>query len=253
MDINGRNSDRNSDSTLFQTVSKQRLVDRVVTDVQALIIQGKLAVGAKLPPERELAELLGVSRTVVREAVRILVTKGLLESKHGIGTMVRQVTRDQLVEPLGWLLQRNGATLDDLHEVRTILEVEIAGQAALRATAADIAQLQQIHTHAASVRTNPGEFAASDAEFHQVLAAMLHNPMLAVLLDSMRAVMADIRLKVSLHPEFDTIVLDDHRAILDAICAQDAAAARAAMHAHLVHARQIQRAIQAEIEPQFPS
>ena len=122
------NSDFRDDSSLFQTVSKQRLVDRVVADIQDLIIQGKLAVGAKLPPERELAELFGVSRTVIREAVRILVTKGLLESKHGIGTMVRQGTRDQLVEPLGWLLQRNDVTLDDLHEVRTILEVEIAGR-----------------------------------------------------------------------------------------------------------------------------
>ena len=215
------NSDFRDDSSLFQTVSKQRLVDRVVTDVQDLIIQGKLAVGAKLPPERELAELLGVSRTVIREAVRILVTKGLLESKHGIGTMVRQVTRDQLVEPLGWLLQRNGVTLDDLHEVRTILEVEIAGQSAKRATAEDIARLEQLLEHAFTVRTNPAAFAASDAEFHQVLAAILHNSMLTVLLDSIRTLMAEIRLKVSRYSEFDTIVLADHNAILERdTCAQ---------------------------------
>jgi GntR family transcriptional repressor for pyruvate dehydrogenase complex len=241
-----------SDSTLFQAVSKQRLVDRVVTDVQDLIIQGKLAVGAKLPPERELAELLGVSRTVIREAVRILVTKGLLESKHGIGTMVRQVTRDQLVEPMGWLLQRNGASLDDLHEVRTILEVEIAGQAALRASEEDMARLEQIYEHAEFVRADPAAFAASDGEFHQVLAAILQNPMLAVLLDSIRTLMAEIRLRVSRHPEFDAIVLADHRAILEAIRAQDAPAARKAMYDHLIHAREIQRALQAEIAPQFP-
>lgn len=236
-------------NTLFQAVSKQRLVDRVVADVQELIVQGKLPVGAKLPPERELAELLGVSRTVIREAVRILVTKGLLESKHGIGTMVRQVTRDQLVEPLSWLLQRNGATLDDLHEVRTILEVEIAAAAAQRATNADVAALEQVLARTAAVRANPHAFAAADAEFHQVLVAILQNPMLAVLLDSIRTLMAEIRLKVARYPKFDTIVLDDHTRILASIRAHDANAAREAMQDHLVHAREIQRLLEQEIDP----
>jgi GntR family transcriptional repressor for pyruvate dehydrogenase complex len=246
-------NDPREESALFQTVSKQRLVDRVVADIQDLIIQGKLAVGTKLPPERELAELFGVSRTVIREAVRILVTKGLLESKHGIGTMVRQVTRDQLVEPLGWLLQRNGATLDDLHEVRTILEVEIAGEAAKRATNEDIARLEQVLEHALTVRTNPAAFAASDAEFHQLLAGILHNSMLAVLLDSIRTLMAEIRLKVSRYSEFDTVVLADHAAILAAIRVRNAVDARKAMHNHLVHAREFQRALEQEIEPKSTS
>jgi GntR family transcriptional repressor for pyruvate dehydrogenase complex len=239
------------DSNLFQTVSKQRLVDRVVADIQELVIQGKLAVGTKLPPERELAELFGVSRTVIREAVRILVTKGLLESKHGIGTMVRQGTRDQLVEPLGWLLQRNDATLDDLHEVRTILEVEIAAEAAKRATAEDIAQLELMVQHAASLRADPAAFAASDAEFHQLLANILHNTMLSVLLDSIRALMSEIRLKVSRNSEFETIVLADHAAILGAIRGRDSVGARAAMQSHLVHARAFQRALEEKIGPQL--
>lgn len=239
------------DSILFQTVSKQRLVDRVVTDVQDLIVQGKLPVGARLPPERELAELFGVSRTVIREAVRILVTKGLLESKHGIGTMVRQGTRDQLVEPLGWILQRNDATLDDLHEVRTILEVEIAAEAAKRATAEDIAQLDQVIAHAATVRADPAAFAAGDAEFHQLLAGILRNAMLSVLLDSIRTLMSEIRLKVSRNGDFGTIVLADHAEILAAIRARDPVRARAAMQAHLVHARAFQRALEQEIGPQL--
>jgi GntR family transcriptional repressor for pyruvate dehydrogenase complex len=188
---------------------------------------------------------------VIREAVRILVTKGLLESKHGVGTMVRQVTRDQLVEPLGWLLQRNGATLDDLHEVRTILEVEIAGEAARRATAEDIVRLEELLIHASTVRAEPAAFAANDAEFHQVLAAILHNSMLTVLLDSIRTLMAEIRLKVSRYSEFDMIVLADHEAILAAIRARNPADARKAMQAHLIHAREMQRALEGQIQPGF--
>ncbi len=236
-------------TALFQTVNKQRLVERVVTDVQELIIQGKLAVGAKLPPERELAELLGVSRTVIREAVRILVTKGLLESRHGIGTTVRQVTRDQLVEPLGWLLQRNGADLDDLHEVRAILEVAIAGEAARRAGPADIDQLETILAQMQAQRDDPVAFAAGDAEFHQALAAILQNPMLAVLLDAVRAIMAEIRRKVSRYAAFDAVVLDDHAAIVAAVRGHDPAAARTAMQEHLLHAREFQRTLETEADP----
>ena len=231
---------------LFQTVSKQRLVDRVVTDLQDLIVQGKLAPGAKLPPERELAEMLGVSRTVIREAVRILVTKGLLDSKQGVGTMVRPVNRDQLAEPLGWLLQRNDATLDDLHEVRSILEVEIAGQAALRATPDDVARLRTLVDLMATHGEDPAAFAADDAEFHQQLVGILRNPMLAVLLDSIRTLMAEIRLEVSRYPDFDAVVVDDHRTILAAIALHDDEAARTAMETHLVHAREIQRALELE-------
>ena len=232
-------------------VRRPRVMPDVVRALATDILSGRYAPGTLLPRENDLCAEHGVSRTVIREAVRILVTKGLLESKHGIGTMVRQGRRDQLVEPLGWLLQRNDATLDDLHEVRTILEVEIAGEAARRATEEDIAQLEQVVQHAAIVRTDPPAFAASDAEFHQLLANILHNTMLSVLLDAIRTLMSEIRLKVSRNSEFGTIVLADHAAILKAIRGRDSVGARAAMQSHLVHARAFHRALEQEIGPQL--
>jgi len=85
---------------------KDGLVTRVVQAIQGQTLGGgRLAVGTKLPPEREFSERLGVSRTVVREAVRILVTKGLLETGHGIGTTVRAVTREEVVRPLTLFLR----------------------------------------------------------------------------------------------------------------------------------------------------
>jgi GntR family transcriptional repressor for pyruvate dehydrogenase complex len=131
------------------------------------------------------------------------------------------------------------------------LEVEIAAQAANCAAAEDLAQLQQIHERMTAAHSNAGAFAAADAEFHQALVAVLRNPMLSVLLDSIRTLMAEIRLKVSRYPEFDDIVLADHRAILDAITRQDAVGARAAMQDHLVHAREMQRALQDEHKPEL--
>jgi DNA-binding FadR family transcriptional regulator len=88
--------------------NKDGLVTRVVQAIQGQILGGRLAVGTNLPPEREFAERLGVSRTVVREAVRILVTKGLLDTCHGVGTTVRAVTREEVVRPLTLFLRTCG-------------------------------------------------------------------------------------------------------------------------------------------------
>jgi DNA-binding FadR family transcriptional regulator len=109
-----------SESPFRMIGSKARLVDRVVNEIQGLIVEGKLQPGMKLPPEREFADQIGVSRTVVREAVHVLVTKGLLETRPGVGTTVRQVTREQVVEPLGLLLQAHDVSIDNLHQVRSI-------------------------------------------------------------------------------------------------------------------------------------
>ena len=111
--------------------NKDGLVTRVVRAIQGQILGGRLAVGARLPPEREFSEQLGVSRTVVREAVRILVTKGLLDTRHGIGTTVRAVTREEVVRPMTLFLRTCGQEVssEQLHQVRSILEVENAGLA----------------------------------------------------------------------------------------------------------------------------
>jgi GntR family transcriptional repressor for pyruvate dehydrogenase complex len=223
--------------------TKARLVDRVVSEVQSLIIDGRLEPGMKLPPEREFAEQIGVSRTVVREAVRILATKGLLETKPGVGTIVRQVTRDQVVEPLGMLLQTQGISLENLHHVRSILEVEIAGLAALQATERDIAELSRIIAEMEVAVDAPEVFVARDADFHQTLAKMSHNPLLAVLLDSIRDLMQEVRLLVHRHPHLYEIVMPGHHRIMERVIAKDPEGARQAMQEHLEHARRIQEEV----------
>ncbi len=227
-------------STLFRTIgSKDRLVDRVVNEIQRLILAGDLTPGSRLPPERDCAEQLGVSRTVLREAVRALAYKGYLETKQGIGTIVRHPSRELITEPLGVLLQSKGFTIDHLHHVRSILEVEIAGLAALQATEQDIQVLHQ--TVSAMVTANsPEEFANLDAEFHKTLAQTSHNPLLVVLLDSIRDVMQEVRLRVTNHPYLRQTVIPDHARILDRVTVRDLEGARQAMVAHLEHARRIQ-------------
>src|SRR4051794_4340833 len=112
-------------AVLFKKIgSNDRLVGRVVSEIEQLIVRGKLPPDTKLPPERVLAEQLHVSRTVLREALQILIARGMLEAKPGIGNIVRRVTRDQVVAPLNLLLQTQdgGVSFEDLHQVRSILE-----------------------------------------------------------------------------------------------------------------------------------
>jgi GntR family transcriptional repressor for pyruvate dehydrogenase complex len=196
----------------------------------------------KLLPERELADELGVSRTVIREAVRILVAKGLLETKPGVGTIVRQVTSDQLVEPLSLLLraQEDDISIEHLHQVRRILEVEIAGLAAIQATEEDIAELKAVLADMESVTDIPESFAAKDADYHRGLARTTHNPLLIILLDSIRDLMQEVRLLVTRHPDLREKVMPDHRKILERVAARDPEGARHAMEEHLKHALRFQ-------------
>lgn len=228
-------------TNLFPTIgSKERLVDRVVNEIQNLIVEHKLEPGVRLPPERDLAEQIGVSRTVVREAVRILVAKGLLETTHGVGTVVRQVNSDQIAEHLQIMLQTRGFSLDHLHHVRSILEVEIAGMAALRATDEATQELDRILAEAEVVMSRPEAFADKDAEFHRLLAEVSRNPLLVMLLDSIRDLMREVRLSVSRHPDLFEMVIPDHRKILECVNNRDEDGARHAMQQHLEHARTIQ-------------
>jgi len=229
-------------STNFQTVgSNKRLVDRVVSEIQDQIIDGKLPPGTKLPPERELTEQLGVSRTALREAVRMLVSKGLLETRPGVGSFVKKVNGDQITGPLSMIMgQAGGVSLDHLSQVRQILEVEIAQVAAREANEQDIERLDSVLRDLSLAKEDPAEFNRLDAEFHSVLAEASHNPFLAVLLDSIRELMRNVRQMMQHYPGLVDVVIPDHLAIYQSIKSRDPDGARQAMQRHLEHARQIQ-------------
>ena len=230
------------DPTNFQTVgSNKRLVDRVVSEIQNQIIEGKLPPGTKLPPERELTEQLGVSRTALREAVRMLVTKGLLVTRPGIGSFVKKVTVDQITEPLSMIIgQAGGVNLDHLSQVRQILEVEIAEVAAREATDQDLERLNAVLHDLSLAKDDPDDFTRLDAEFHAVLAEASHNPFLAVLLGSIRELLRNVRQMMQHYPKLADVVIPDHLVIYECIKSRNPDGARQAMQRHLEHARQIQ-------------
>jgi len=205
---------------VFRTVgAKDRLVDRVVNEIQHQIMAGQFTPGMMLPPERELCEQLGVSRTVLREAVRMLVSRGLLETRPGVGTIVKAVTSDQ---------------------VRQILEVEIIQLAAKEATEEEIQQLKSLYQRMEEAAGKPREYSILDGDFHRALAEITHNPFLVILLDAIRDAMESVRILVFNHPGLIATVNEDHRKMIELIETHDPRAAGKAMRAHLDHARKIQ-------------
>lgn len=224
------------DSTpAFRTVGqKERLVDRVVAEIERAIVAGELAPETNLPPERTLAAQLGVSRTVIREAVRILVAKGLLEARHGLGTVVRRVSRQQLAEPLSLLMQtsQGAITFEHLYQVRSILEIEIVRLAAQQATAADIAALGRAVAEMEAAQEDAILLAEKDAAFHHLLATLTHNPLLMLLTDSIFEVLREYVLLMAPHLDPSQDVLPFHRSVYERVAARDVEGAAQAMHEH---------------------
>ncbi len=233
-----------SDLELLRAVgNSEQLVDQVTKQIEDLIVNGQFEPETIMPSQTELAVQLKVSRTVIREAIRILSAKGLVESKRGVGTRVQRVTRQQVVEPLELLLRtsRGGLCFEDLHIVRTILEVEIAAIAASKASETDIEKLKGIMSGMESAIDEPTIFAERDATFHLALAEATHNPLLAILSDSVRQLLEEYLLLVTPHLDLREQALPYHYRILEHVASHNIQEARLAMEAHLGSTLKIQQ------------
>jgi GntR family transcriptional repressor for pyruvate dehydrogenase complex len=216
------------------------LSERVAERLQDLILSGAVAPGERLPPERELAQRFGVSRTVIREAIRRLAGTGLVGGRSGGRIEVRDVGSSGVRDSMNRFLRRTAfldpadlqQALAKLHEVRTMLELQIATVAARDRTDDDIEAMRRSADSLAAASLER-ERAEADVRFHRDIAVATHNELYVVLLDSIRDPLTDIRhatLRLS-GPRPDAIA--GHAAIIEAIVAGDGAAARSAMGRHL--------------------
>ncbi len=222
--------------SVFATVQRQpKLADQVADAISGQIAQGRLLAGEKLPAERQLCEQFGVSRTAVREAVRSLEAKGLLEVRSGGGTWVRHASAAPASELLGLAMQVSGAGVTWAHvlEARRLLEVEIAGMAAARRTERDLAALREAIEEMRARRGEPEGWSQADVRFHDTLAVASGNPLMPMLLGAMQDALLDARRQAHRLPGTPANALTHHVAVFAAVETGDAAAARRAMQAHL--------------------
>ncbi len=172
---------------MYLPIQSERLYEQIVGQIEQRIEKGELKVGDQLPSERELAEQFAVSRTAVREAVKALHEKGLVEILAGRGTFITNGATDKIRNSLG-LLMKFGATngAANLVEVRGILEPEIAAIAATRITDEYITAMQDAVNimEAATASNNSDAFVEADLDFHLALAEATQNPIIPALMDS---------------------------------------------------------------------
>lgn len=239
--------------SLFRQVSREpRLSDKVAEMMLETILSRRLKPGDRLPSERELGEQFGVSRTVVREAVRALAAKGVIEVRSGSGLRVAAVAPSTVSESMGLFL--HGATLDYLkvHEIRAMLEVQMAGAAAERATDEDVASMTEACERMEAVVDDVEAAALADVEFHRAIARSTHNELYLVLLDAIGDALVEIRRANLAVPHVGSETIAAHRRILERIQTRDAEGARAAMSAHLQHVQNVWSARTAEQSESSP-
>lgn len=222
---------------VFKPVKTKKVYEEIIEQVKLLITEGQLQPGDKLLSERELAEKLDVSRASVREAFSALEMAGIIKIKPGEGSFVRQVSFNNLIEPLSFMLQLETDDMFELLEVRKVLEVAAVGMAAQRATEQDIEAmgkaLQAMHQDV--LRGDLGDVA--DAEFHYSVMHAAHNSILNRVMntihDLMLSNMRNSRQRMFNSPGMPQILLGMHQNIYQAICDGDAKMARHYMQQHL--------------------
>lgn len=223
---------------MYKTIQTERLYEQIVEQIEHQILSGDSKMGDRLPPERELAEQFGVSRTAVREAVKALRQKGLVEIQPGRGTFITDGTLRAVRHSLGLMMKIGDAPGSrNLVEVREILEPEIAALAATRARAEHIAALRQAVAIMDDALDDAEKFIEADLDFHLALAEATQNALIRVLTDSIVDLLREQRsliFRVAGGPERGQY---HHKRILAAVIKRDAAAARAAMRAHLRQVR----------------
>ncbi len=214
-------------------VRRTRLFEGVVAQMRVLIRDGLLSPGQKLPSERELANRFQVSRASLREAIRALESEGLVVIRAGAGTFVSEDGFDAAMDVLANRLLAEREELADVMELRLLLEPQITGLAAQRATTEDVDRLEAILRQQAE-QVQRGEIGVvADTAFHSAVAAASHNLALERLNGTLVEILAPVRDESLQTPGRSYRSMESHRTILEALRAGDAEAARQAMIDHI--------------------
>ena len=226
----------------FQPIKPKKVSSQIADQIRSSILAGEFAPGDKLPPERELAEMFGVSRPSVREALNILAAAGLLRAYQGGGTVVMSLVETAAGNPLTELIRLEQERALDVIEVRKGMESWTAYYAAERALPEDLRRLEEIVD---GMRRNLEGLKQSedlDANFHIVIARATHNfvwlHLMQSLFDAMKEFQQSVWRAVYLTREDHHLLFHHHSRIFDCIKEKDAAGAREAMIEHLTFAEQ---------------
>jgi GntR family transcriptional repressor for pyruvate dehydrogenase complex len=217
--------------------------EEVASRLRDMIHSGELSAGDRLPPERDLAKLLGVSRPTLRAGIRSLSAIGILQSRQGAGTFVAAAEESPTLDssPLRMLSALHGFTSDEMFEARLALEMSIAGLAARRATSEQMTQLAEEIAGMYASLDEPGQYLVHDMRFHQIVAAASGNRILTSLMNMVATILFEYRSKTVKRAKDLKESAEQHHNIYRALRDHDPDAAEQAMHDHLVETQKAQR------------
>jgi GntR family transcriptional repressor for pyruvate dehydrogenase complex len=209
------------------------LTEHLIEVMKGWVLQGVIAPGERVPPERELAVRLKVSRSSLRPALKTLEVMGVLEARQGSGTYLTESAETILRQPSDLLMPLRGVSFAELFEARRAMEIEAAAAAASRANEQDVTELQglieRMHRHL----SHPAAYCASDMAFHQKIAQVSGNTVFVWFNQMVVKVMADAWRQRAQQGDRTRSTFVEHQAILAAIERHDPQAARDAMLGHL--------------------
>lgn len=223
---------------MYKVVRTSRLYEQIVQQIEESVLNGSLKPGDQLPAERDLAQRLGVSRTAVREAVKTLREKGLVEAYSGRGTFITNGTSQAARQSFDLMVkigQQEGSP--HLAELRLILEPGIAAIAAERAEEEDLSAMREAVAVMDRSQKDPDPFIEADLDFHLALAEAAANPLILSLIDSIVGLLREQRLRIFNVAGGPQRGQFHHKRILAAVESRDPEMAREAMRAHLEQVR----------------
>jgi len=236
---------------VFKTVEPDRhgtTSEEVISQMREMIHTGELRPGDRLPPERDLAKLLGVSRPTLRAAIGSLAAVGVLQSRRGVGTFVVEADGLPILDssPLRLMASMHGFAPPEMFEARQSLEMAIAGLAAERATGDQMASVSEELTGMFASLDEPEQFLMHDMRFHQMIAAASGNRILTALMNMVATILFEGRSKTVRRAKDLKESAEMHRRIYRAIRARNPESARIAMRDHLMLAQKAQEAEEEE-------
>jgi GntR family transcriptional repressor for pyruvate dehydrogenase complex len=212
---------------------RRSVSDQAVDAIKDMILAGELRPGEPLPAERQLAEMLHISRPTLRQAIGGLTAMNVLESRQGEGTFVTSLSPTVLSEPLRFLLALDETALGHLFQVRGVLEVSAAALAAPRIGDAELATLRDLVARADAAIGDPDVFVLMDFQLHAAIIAAAGNPILDALCASIAELSLESRRLTAASAQVRRIAHRDHKRIVAALAAHDADATANAMRSHL--------------------
>jgi GntR family transcriptional repressor for pyruvate dehydrogenase complex len=219
--------------TTVEPIDRSGITELVVQRIKELLGRGELKAGSRLPPERELADMLHISRPSLRTALKALSVMGVIHAKPGAGTYIAKSLPEVFTEPMHFMTLINNTSVEELFEARLIIEAGLAELAAERATESDIADLIEEVEEMKANTGDPEEFLKHDVRFHQAMARAANNKLMSGVMDTVAELLFHIRRQNVAHASDLEEAIEWHEKIVVAIRKHDPKRAKETLSGHL--------------------